>query len=108
MVRCARYLQIIQEDGLIENAARVGQRLKEGLLQLQADFEVISNVRGSGLFLAFDMPHGESRNSLRTKCWEAGLATLTCGPRSLRFRPPLTFSESDADTAVEILRRVLG
>ena len=108
MVRCARYLQIIEEDDLVRNAAHVGERLKAGLLQLQADFEIVSNVRGSGLMLAFDMPDGESRNNLRTKCWEAGLATLTCGQRSLRFRPPLTFSESDAHTAVDILRTLLG
>ncbi len=57
--------------------------------------------------LAFDMPDREARVALRKRCWEAGFATLSCGPRSVRFRPSLTFSESDADAAVAILRGVL-
>ena len=48
MVRCARYLQILDEDGLVENAARVGGRLLEGLHALAADFPAVSNVRGKG------------------------------------------------------------
>lgn len=107
MVRCARYLQIIEEDGLVGNAARVGATFKRGLERLQSDFEAVSNVRGRGLMLAFDMPSREARDELRTRCWGAGLATLTCGPRSVRFRPPLIFSESDAEAAVDILAGVL-
>jgi L-lysine 6-transaminase len=108
MVRCARYLQIMQEDGLVESAARVGASFKCGLEKLQADYPVISNVRGRGLMLAFDLPDGAHRDRVRTDCWEKGLATLTCGPRSLRFRPPLVFSEADASTALATLREVLS
>lgn len=107
MIRCARYLEIIEQDSLIENAARVGKRFKAALEELQTEFEAVTNVRGLGLMLAFDMPDGPSRNSLRAHCWENGLATLVCGPRSIRFRPPLTFSEAEADRSVEILRESL-
>jgi L-lysine 6-transaminase len=107
MVRCARYLQIIEEDGLVENAARVGRRLLQGLEELQAELPVITNVRGRGLMIAFDLPDGETRNDLRTRCWNNGLATLVCGTRSIRFRPSLTFSEADAERAVGILRESL-
>ncbi|MFQ5743907.1 MAG: L-lysine 6-transaminase [Acidobacteriota bacterium] len=108
MVRSARYLQIIEEDGLVENAASVGHLFKEGLEELRAEFPQLSNIRGRGLMIAFDMPDGEQRDRLRQHCWDAGLATLTCGPRSMRFRPSLVFSEEDVATALDILRGVLG
>ena len=59
------------------------------------------------MFLAFDLPDGSMRNNLRTRCWDAGLATLTCGSRSLRFRPALVFSEDDVDRSLVILRAAL-
>jgi len=108
MVRGARYLQIIQEDGLVENAARVGGVFKAGLEQLQTDFPVMSNVRGRGLMLAFDLPDSETRTRIQRGCWERGLAVLVCGPRSIRFRPSLTFSEGEVDRALAVLREVLA
>jgi L-lysine 6-transaminase len=108
MVRCARYLQIIAEDGLVENAATVGARFKEGLESLAGDFPLITNVRGRGLFLAMDLPDGDVREQLRMGCWTRGLAALSSGPRSLRFRPPLVFSQANADQALGVLREVLG
>ena len=107
MVRCARYLEIMREDRLVENAANVGTVFKRELEAVQADFPFITNVRGRGLLLAFDLPDGKSRNDLRQRCWDAGLATLTCGPRSLRFRPSLAFSEKDVAEATRLLRSVL-
>jgi L-lysine 6-transaminase len=107
MVRCARYLQVMQEDGLVENAAKIGAAFKEGLESLQADFPQISNVRGRGLLLAFDLPDKGARDDLRRRCWEMGLATLPCGPRSLRFRPPLIFTKAEVDQALGIVRKAL-
>jgi L-lysine 6-transaminase len=107
MVRCARYLQIMQEDGLVESAATVGAALKAGLEELQGDFSQVTNVRGRGLLVAFDMPDGETRDALRQRCWEAGLATLACGPRSVRFRPSLVFSQDDVKKSLGILREQL-
>jgi L-lysine 6-transaminase len=108
MVRSARYLEIIEEDGLVENAARVGAYLQASLERLQGEHETVSNVRGLGLMIAFDLPDGHTRDELRTLCWEAGLATLVCGTRSLRFRPPLTFSKADVDSSMQILAEALS
>ena len=107
MVRCARYLQIMHEDGLVQSAARVGTMFKTHLEQLQTDFSTVSNARGRGLLLAFDLPDAATRNRVRQQCWEAGFATLPCGPRSIRFRPAMVFSEKDVERATAILRRVL-
>ena len=107
MVRCARYLQIIDEDGLVQNAARVGNLFLDRLLVLSGEFAAVTNVRGRGLMIAFDLPDGEQRDSVRTRCWDAGLAGLACGSRSIRFRPCLTFTEEEVEQAIGILRRVL-
>lgn len=108
MVRSARYLQIIAEDGLVDNAARVGEAFKSGLHALESEYDTVSNVRGRGLMLAFDLPDGDQRDELRTRCWDIGLATLACGDRTVRFRPSLTFSEEDAATALGMLRDALA
>jgi len=108
MVRSARYLQIIREDGLVENAARVGDFFKDRLRELEGEFDEVTNVRGRGLMLALDLPDTQRRNAARTACWEHGLATLACGTRSIRFRPSLIFSEDDAGRATDILRRGLS
>jgi L-lysine 6-transaminase len=107
MVRCARYLQIIKEDKLVQNAAKVGKVFRAGLEELQQRFPQVTNVRGRGLLLAFDLPDGEARDMLRQRCWGDGLATLPCGPRSIRFRPSLVFSEEDTARTMEILHRQL-
>jgi len=107
MVRCAQYLRIMHDEKLAENAAAVGDKFKTALAELEREFADVTNVRGRGLILAFDMPDGESRDRLRQRCWERGFATLACGPRSVRFRPSLVFSEADVDKAVGILRDAL-
>ena len=108
MVRCARYLQIIDEYGLVENAARVGAFMKEGLQELESEFDRVTNVRGQGLLLAMDLPDGATRDHVQRGCWDRGVAVLSCGPRSIRFRPSLVFSKKQAARALETLRAVIG
>ena len=72
MVRCQRYLEIIEEEKLVENAARVGAHLLEGLEALQAERpDVLSNARGRGLMCAIDFPDGErrTRSGRRRSSW---------------------------------------
>jgi L-lysine 6-transaminase len=107
MVRCARFLQIIVEDDLVANAARIGRQFLSGLRDLAARVPDVTNPRGRGLMLAFDLPDGETRAAVREALWGEGLACLSCGPRSIRLRPPLVFGEAEVDQALEILDRVL-
>jgi L-lysine 6-transaminase len=104
MVRCARYLEIMHEEKLVENAAEVGAYFKEGLHRLEAEFDAVTNVRGMGLFLAMDLPDGEMRGEVWKECWNRGVAVLRCGPVSIRFRPPLVFSREEVDRTLETLR----
>ncbi|MGQ0562212.1 MAG: aminotransferase class III-fold pyridoxal phosphate-dependent enzyme, partial [Gemmatimonadota bacterium] len=93
---------------LVKRAAEVGAYFKHRLEQVAAEFDAVSNVRGRGLLLAADLPDTDTRNAVRWQCWERGLAVLTCGQRSLRFRPPLIFANDDVDECVSMLRDALS
>jgi L-lysine 6-transaminase len=107
MVRCVKYLEIIREEKLVENAAKMGERMQKGLADLAKRHDCISNVRGRGLFVAFTFPDTAQRNAVRTACWETGLATLNSGATSIRFRPCLTVNAAEIDESLEILDRAL-
>jgi len=103
MVRCKRYMEIIKEEYLVENTAEVGDYFLERLEKIRRKTRKIRNIRGRGLFIAFDMKSTEERNSLRTKCWEHGFATLASGKMSVRLRPPLILSKAEVDQACDAL-----
>ena len=104
MVRCRRYLEIIEEDKLVENAATVGAHLLEGLQNLaQQHSSHMSNARGVGLYCAFDTVSGEQRGKLLSAAYERGLMAIGSGEQTVRFRPALTVSKSDIDEALQIL-----
>jgi L-lysine 6-transaminase len=108
MVRCARYLEIIDEDRLVENARSVGEELLAGLLTLQSEMAGrVSGARGRGLMIAFDLPTPEMRKRAIAAALEENLLLLPCGPRSVRFRPPLNLSKAEADSGLERLRAAL-
>jgi len=107
MVRATRYLEIIEQQGLVENAARMGARLLEGLDRMAMRHATVSAVRGRGLMVAFSLATPECRNALRQACWDRGLATLASGPRSIRFRPCLNVSAREIDLALGILDEAL-
>ncbi len=108
MVRFGRYLEIIEEEGLVENSARVGKPLLAELHELARDFpDAVGAVRGRGLMCAFDMPDQKARDAFLARAYDNGLLILGCGPRSVRFRPTLSFTEEDVATAMELVRRSL-
>ena len=57
--------------------------------------------------IAFDLPTPELRNRALDLMLANGLLLLACGPRSVRFRPPLNLSAAEADAGLEIVRRSL-
>jgi L-lysine 6-transaminase len=108
MIRGAKYAQVIVEDGLIENARRMGEMFLERLNDLsRRSAGKITNVRGRGLFIAFDMADGNTRDQFRARCWENGLATLTSGTRSVRFRGCLNIAAREIDHAMSLIEKSL-
>lgn len=105
MVRSKHYLRIMESENLFENAANVGAYFVEQLLALQGESSAISAVRGRGLFIAFDMTDGATRDKFWRELFDAGLLALKSGDRSIRFRPALDITKAVIDEAMEILRK---
>jgi L-lysine 6-transaminase len=104
MVRAQRYFEIIDEERLVENAARVGAYFLGELERFQEEFpNLVSNVRGRGLMAAFDLPSGEVRDQALEKFMAHDLMVLSSGHLSARFRPALNLS---MDEAAEGIRRM--
>ena len=106
MVRSQRYLEIMEEEKLVENAARVGEHLKRTLERMQAERpELLSNARGRGLMCAIDFPDGATRDAVADHAYELGVIILPCGTRSLRFRPPLDITAAEVDEALALVKQ---
>jgi L-lysine 6-transaminase len=109
MVRFRRYLEIIEQDRLVDNARDVGDYLLEKLQKLQKDRPAqIANVRGRGLMCAFDLKDRDTRVEFLKLAFDNGLLMLGCGVRSVRFRPVLSVSKDEIDEGLEIVARVLA
>jgi L-lysine 6-transaminase len=108
MVRARRILEIVEADGLFENAAAQGRYLRARLNELADDFPTaVLDVRGRGLMCAFSMPTTAGRDEVLRRLWKRGVIVLPSGPVSVRFRPALTVSRAEIDEAVTGLRDVL-
>ena len=108
MVRCQKYLEVMDEENLVKNAELQGKRLKEGLEEIaQKHSDKISNVRGLGLMCAFDCETPEKRDKLQKTLYANNLVVLGCGANTIRFRPPLIVSSEEIDEALEIIDNTL-
>jgi len=109
MARSTRYLEIIDEDQLVNNAADVGNYLLSQLQEISELFpEHVCKVRGTGLFCAFDMPSPKTRENFRSKCYDNGLIILPSGNKSMRFRPPLNITKEKLNEGLDIIKTALG
>jgi len=108
MVRCQKYLEVIDEENLIKNAEVQGKRLLEGLEKIEKKYpNKISNARGRGLMCAFDLPTPKERDELQSKLYANDLLVLTCGATTIRFRPPLTISSEEIDESIDIVDKTV-
>jgi len=109
MFRCKKYLEIVVEENLVENAHVVGEFLLGKLAELAAEFPgKMTNIRGKGLFIAFDLPDGDLRKKvLSTWLQKHNTMALASGDRAIRLRPPLTLTKDDASLGVQRLRAAL-
>jgi L-lysine 6-transaminase len=108
MVRSRRILEVIERDGLIERAAELGTRLRDGLQALGAKHDVVSDVRGRGLMCAFTLPSAGLRDAVvATLREDERVLVLGSGPTSIRFRPSLAVSVDDLERGLAAIDRVL-
>lgn len=116
-ISCAAALETIAllEEGLMDQAARVGEFLRKELRKLAEKHSLIGDVRGLGLMVGMELvrdrttkkPAAAERESLIQKCFQHGLLLLGCGVSTVRFCPPLVVTESEVRIAIEIIDEVL-
>jgi 4-aminobutyrate aminotransferase-like enzyme/Ser/Thr protein kinase RdoA (MazF antagonist) len=110
-------LDVLEEEHLQEHALRVGSYLIAKLRGLQERHALIGDVRGSGLFLGVDFvrdpasrePASDEASYIVNRLRDSGILTGTDGPHHnvIKLRPPLVFSEADADVFVGALNSIL-
>jgi 4-aminobutyrate aminotransferase len=111
-------LEVIRDEGLVENAATRGAELVAGLEKVAAEDDRIGDIRGPGLMvgvqLTVDRSTGEPDpvlpDQLMAACADAGLLILTCGAvhETVRWIPPLDVTAAEIAEAVEIFGETLG
>jgi 4-aminobutyrate aminotransferase-like enzyme len=111
-------LDVLETEHLQENALSTGRYLISRLKALQEKYALIGNVRGSGLFLGLDLvldrksrePAPQQASYVVNRLRERGILTGTDGPHHnvIKLRPPLVFSQADADLFVTTLEAILG
>jgi len=119
-VACAAALAVLDvfdDEGLVDRAARIGDELRAGLLQLQARMPAIGDVRGLGAMLAIELvtdqitktPDAALAQRVLERALGAGLILLKCGPHKnvVRFLPPLIATSDDIQKALQIVAAAL-
>jgi 4-aminobutyrate aminotransferase-like enzyme/Ser/Thr protein kinase RdoA (MazF antagonist) len=111
-------LDVIADERLQANARRVGERLQAGCRTLASRHPAVGDVRGLGLFLGVELvrdrttlePASEEAGYVASRMRELGVLVSTDGPfhNVLKIKPPLVFTDDDADHLVATLDAVLS
>ena len=109
MVRLTIYLELIERDNLVDQAAKNGLYLLNSMEELQNEYPgLISNARGKGLYCAFDLPSSDKRDKLSELLMDEGSILLGSGNHSIRFRPHLNVTTEDIDFGMDCFKRALN
>jgi len=109
MVRFTIYLEIIEQENLLQKSYENGKYLLSSIENLEQEFSgIISNARGKGLWCAYDLPNGAIRDRLTDLIQEEGAIILGAGHKSVRFRPHLNISKEEIDIAMTMMRSAIA
>ncbi len=111
-------LDVLRDEGLQAHALRVGERLLAGLRPLVDRYEMVGDVRGSGLFLGVELvrdrttlePAGAEASYVSNRLRELGILLGTDGPHHnvVKIRPPMPFDDADADVLLLAIDKALA
>ncbi len=112
-------IDVIDDEGLLENATTTGHHLEAGLAELAARHEVVGAVHGAGLFWGVDLVDGEAEGGplaaeltrrFSSALAERGVLTGTVGRHRniVKIRPPLPFGPEHADRLLATLDDLLA
>jgi len=110
-------LEVIEEEGLQQNALETGHYFLKMLNELKNRYEVIGDVRGNGLFLGVELiknieileHHTQLANHLKNKMRDNFILISTDGPKDniIKMKPPMCFNKQNADIVVDRLSKLL-
>ncbi|MDX1444137.1 MAG: aminotransferase class III-fold pyridoxal phosphate-dependent enzyme [Gammaproteobacteria bacterium] len=109
-------LDVIEGEGLVENAGKQGAHLRKRLEELQKDYPEIADVRGLGLMQGTYIvdkdgkPDGDRTAKLLKACEERDLLLIRCGAyggQVVRWIPPLIVTQEQVDHAVDVFEEAL-
>jgi len=111
-------IEVIEEEGLLENSATLGREFADGLEHLKASHKIVGDVRGMGLMRAIELVHDKeskqpaptAMNALLEATRENGLLIGKGGlyGNSVRLSPPLNITKANVDEAIDILDKSLS
>ena len=104
------------EEGLVENAARLGRRIMDRMESWPARFPCVGDVRGLGLMIGVELVRDqqtkakapELRDRVVEEAFRRGLLLLGCGENTVRLMPPLVIDADQADFALDVMEEILG
>lgn len=109
-------LDIVDDEGLQENAQQMGARLIDGLRTLETRYDCVGDVRGMGLFLGLELIHPDGSEAteicqfIKNRMRDHRILIGSEGPKDniLKIRPPLTIEAEDVDMILVVLDKVLA
>jgi len=107
---CAAALATIDliEDGLVENAERIGSFLLDGLREMQPRRPLIKEVRGLGMMIGIEFEDHDTMIAVEQAAFRRGLLVLGAGDDVVRMCPPLVFRRDQAETALEVFEEAVA
>lgn len=104
-------IDVIQNEGLRENATKQGAHIMKRLEELKEESEIVGDVRGKGLMIGIELvedkagkkPASEKAAEVMMQSWKRGVAVITSGKSTIRIVPPLIITRELADAGVDII-----
>ena len=102
-----RSIELLEEEGLIENSRIMGDYFKESLLNLNS--KIIKEIRGKGLWLGVEIdPKYVSGKDLSKMCLNAGILCKETHETTIRYAPPLVISKEELDWGIDRIQEVFS
>jgi 4-aminobutyrate aminotransferase len=108
-------IEVIREEGLVDNAAAMGQHLMKKLSELQSEYPLIGDVRARGLMVGVEFtqqdgkPAADTAKIVQQECLKRNLLLHTCGSYGnvIRWIPPLVVTQEQIGGAIDQFRESL-
>ena len=101
-------LDVIEEEGLMANASRMGELFLAGLREVATRHPIITDVRGRALWIGLSFGDHDRATAVEQACFHKGLLALGCGDDAIRISPPLVFREDQVRGALEVFEEAVA